>query len=173
MFFACIKYIQTINTYATIHVLFKRYPSEARLCRSHRVLEAFSGDAEPYCVEADGDVVRSVQADCGIHASGLAAFARQCGSHWVRRGRVVWFVRLAETEENGERHPRVSVLQERECDADQRLVGDGLKCQGFRRFLFPSSNRGKPGNHGNEQLQLCESIIQNYTFYEYFIFIFL
>ena len=79
MFLACIKYIQTINTYATIHVLFKRYPSEACDGRSHHIFEAFGRDTEPYRVEVDGDVVRPVQADCGVHAPGLAAFARQCG----------------------------------------------------------------------------------------------
>ena len=54
-------------------------PCNARFRRSRRILEASGRDPESYRVEADGDMVRSVQTDCGIHASGVAAFARQCG----------------------------------------------------------------------------------------------
>ena len=67
----------TINT---THVFFEQCHScEARFGRSHRIFEAFGRDAEPYGFEAHGNVVRSVQADCGIHAPGVAAVARQCG----------------------------------------------------------------------------------------------
>ena len=54
-------------------------PSNARYGRSFRIFEASGRDVEPHHFKADGDVVRAVQADCGIHAPGLAAFARQCG----------------------------------------------------------------------------------------------
>lgn len=55
------------------------HQSEARYGRSRLVFEAFSRDAEPHRLEADGDVVRPVQADCGVHPYGIPAVAGQCG----------------------------------------------------------------------------------------------
>ncbi len=62
------------------HVFFEqRNQGEARFGRSRRILTAFSRDAEPHGFKADGDVVRPVQGDCGVHAPGVAAVAGQCG----------------------------------------------------------------------------------------------
>ena len=61
--------------------VFKCHPCEARRCRSCAVSQEFGGNAEPHRSQADGDVVRAVQGDCGVHAPGVAAFARQCGPH--------------------------------------------------------------------------------------------
>jgi len=64
----------------SINVLFEqRNQGEARFHGSRHVFEEFSGNAEPHRSQAHGDVVRAVQGDCGVHAPGVAAFARQCG----------------------------------------------------------------------------------------------
>jgi hypothetical protein len=73
----CFTYI----TYtAKHHVIVEHcHPREARFGRPQHILTAFSRDAEPHGFEAHGNVVRSVQGDCGLHAPGVAAVARQCG----------------------------------------------------------------------------------------------
>lgn len=53
-------------------------PRQARFGRPCHVSQTFGGDAEPHRLEADCNVVRSMQADCGIHAPGISAVAGEC-----------------------------------------------------------------------------------------------
>jgi len=71
------RFLCVLHINRTTHVILN--PCEARYGRPRRIFEAFGGDAEPHCIEANGDVVRAVQGDCGVHALGVAAVARQCG----------------------------------------------------------------------------------------------
>ena len=76
------RFLCVLNINRTIHVFFaQRNQGEARFHGSRHVSQEFGRDAEPYGAEAHGDVVRTVQGDCGVHAPGVAEVARQRGPH--------------------------------------------------------------------------------------------